>query len=51
MIVMATKSKSWADSLEKNGWTLALMTGAEFENFADNEFASLRAGMAKSVML
>jgi putative tricarboxylic transport membrane protein len=51
MIVKATKTKSWAESLEKNGWTPALMTGAEFETFVDNEFASLRAVMAKSGML
>ena len=51
MIVKATKSKSWAESLEKNGWTPALMTGSEFETFVDNEFASLRAVMAKSGML
>jgi putative tricarboxylic transport membrane protein len=51
MIVKATKSKAWAESLEKNGWTPALMTGAEFENFVDNEFASLRAVMAKSGMI
>ena len=51
MIVKATKSKAWAESLEKNGWTPALMTGVEFENFVDNEFAALRAVMAKSGMI
>ncbi|HET9821346.1 MAG TPA: tripartite tricarboxylate transporter substrate binding protein [Burkholderiaceae bacterium] len=51
MIVKATKSKSWAESLEKNGWTPALMTGPEFDNFVDNEFASLRAVMVKSGMI
>jgi putative tricarboxylic transport membrane protein len=51
MIVKATKSKAWTDSLEKNNWTPALMTGTEFENFVDNEFASLRAVMAKSGMI
>ncbi len=51
MIVKATKTKSWAESLEKNGWTPALMTGPEFETFVDNEFASLRAVMAKSGMI
>ncbi len=51
MIVKATKTKAWAESLEKNGWTPALMTGAEFETFVDNEFASLRAVMAKSGMI
>ncbi len=51
LIVKATKSKAWAESLEKNGWTPALMTGADFEKFVDDEFASLRAVMAKSGML
>ena len=51
MIVKATRSKAWAESLEKNGWTSAVLTGAEFETFVDNEFASLRAVMAKSGMI
>ena len=51
MIVKATKSKAWAESLEKNGWTPALLTGTEFEKFVDDEFASLRAVMAKSGMI
>ncbi len=51
MIVKATKSKAWAESLEKNGWTPALMTGPAFDKFVDDEFASLRAVMAKSGML
>jgi len=51
LVVKAAKSKSWAESLEKNGWTPALMTGPEFENFVDSEFASLRAVMHKSGMI
>ena len=51
MIVKATKSKAWNEAIEKNGWTPALMTGAEFEKFVDDEFASLRAVMAKSGMI
>jgi putative tricarboxylic transport membrane protein len=51
MIVKATKSKAWAESLEKNAWTPALMTGKDFDNFVDNEFASLRAVMFKSGMI
>jgi len=51
MIVKATKSKTWVESLEKNNWTPALMTGTDFDNFVDNEFASLRAVMAKSGMI
>jgi len=51
MIVKATKTKAWAESLEKNGWTPAVLTGADFEKFVDDEFASLRAVMAKSGMI
>ena len=51
MIVKATKTKSWAESLEKNNWTPALMTGKEFEDFVDREFASLRATMVKAGMI
>jgi putative tricarboxylic transport membrane protein len=51
MIVKATKSKAWAESLEKNGWTSALLTGKEFEDFVDRDFASLRATMAKAGMV
>jgi putative tricarboxylic transport membrane protein len=51
MIVKATKTKAWTEALEKNGWTAALMTGAEFEKFVDDEFASLRAVMVKSGMI
>ena len=51
LIVKATKAKAWADALERNGWTPALMTGVDFEKFVDDEFASLRAVMAKSGML
>jgi putative tricarboxylic transport membrane protein len=51
MVVKATKSKSWAESLEKNSWTPSLMTGKEFEDFVDREFASLRATMVKAGMV
>ena len=51
MIVKATKSKTWADAIEKNNWTPAVITGAEFEKFVDDDFASLRATMVKSGMV
>jgi len=51
MIVKATKTKSWAESLDKNNWTPALMTGKDFEDFVDREFASLRATMVKAGMI
>jgi putative tricarboxylic transport membrane protein len=50
-VVAATKSKAWAEALEKNNWTAALMTGPAFDKFVDDEFASLRAVMAKSGMI
>jgi putative tricarboxylic transport membrane protein len=51
VIVKATKSKAWTDAMEKNNWTPALLTGAEFEKFVDDDFASLRATMVKSGMV
>ena len=51
MVVKATKSKAWAESIEKNNWTPALQTGKEFEDFVEREFASLRATMVKAGMI
>ncbi len=51
LLVKASKSKSWAESLEKNNWTPAVLTGAEFAKFVDDDFASLRATMVKSGMV
>jgi putative tricarboxylic transport membrane protein len=51
MILKATKSKAWAEAMEKNAWTPALMTGKEFDDFVDREFASLRATMVKAGMV
>jgi putative tricarboxylic transport membrane protein len=51
MVVKATKTKSWAEALEKNAWTPALLVGAAFEDFVDREFASLRATMVKAGMV
>jgi putative tricarboxylic transport membrane protein len=51
MIVKATKSPAWAEAMEKNNWTPALMTGKDFDDFVDREFASLRATMVKAGMV
>jgi putative tricarboxylic transport membrane protein len=51
LLVKATKTKAWAESLEKNNWTAAVLTGAEFEKFVDDDFASLRATMVKAGMV
>ncbi len=51
MVLKATKSKSWAESLENNNWTPAWMHNPEFDDFVDREFASLRATMVKAGMI
>ena len=51
MILKAVKSKSWMETSEKNSWTPAVLTGAAFDKFVDDDFASLRATMAKSGMI
>ena len=51
MVVKATKSKAWSESMEKNNWTPAMLTGPAFDKFVDDEFASLRAVMVKSGMV
>ncbi|QNP59512.1 tripartite tricarboxylate transporter substrate binding protein [Paenacidovorax monticola] len=51
MIEKATKSKAWAEALQKNDWTSAWLAGDAFGNFVDQEFASLRATMVKSGMV
>jgi putative tricarboxylic transport membrane protein len=51
LVVKATKTKAWAEAMEKNNWTAALLTGKEFEDFVDREFASLRATMVKAGMV
>jgi putative tricarboxylic transport membrane protein len=51
LVIKATKTKVWAEAMEKNAWTPALMHGPEFDDFVDREFASLRATMVKSGML
>ena len=48
---MATQREAWAEALAKNTWTAARITGAAFDNFVDDEFASLRAVMAKGGMI
>ena len=51
MVLAALKTKSWAEALEKNAWTPAVMTGPAFDKFVDDDFASLRATMVKSGMI
>ncbi|MEO7245054.1 MAG: tripartite tricarboxylate transporter substrate-binding protein [Rubrivivax sp.] len=47
-VVKATKTKAWAEALEKNNWTPALLSGKSFAEFVERDFASLRVTMVKS---
>jgi len=51
LVVRATRSPVWTQALQKNGWTPALLTGSAFDRFVDDEFASLRAVMARSGLI
>lgn len=51
LVVAATRSKTWQESLDKNDWTTSVLTGPEFDDFVDREFAALRAVMVKSGMV
>lgn len=50
-VLAAMKTKSWAESMEKNAWTPAVLSGPAFDKFVDDEFALLRATMAKAGMI
>ncbi|AMO21809.1 tripartite tricarboxylate transporter substrate-binding protein [Ramlibacter solisilvae] len=50
-VMAATKTKAWSEALSKNGWTPAVATGKEFEDFVEYEFSSLRAIMYLSGMV
>ncbi len=50
-MLAAVKSPSWAEALQKNDWTPAVLAGDAFGKFVDDEFASLRATMVKSGMV
>lgn len=51
MIVKATRTKAWAEALQKNQWTPAVLTGKAFEEFVERDFAGLRATMVKAGMV
>jgi putative tricarboxylic transport membrane protein len=51
LVVKATKTTSWQESLAKNAWTPALLSGKAFDDFVDNEFATLRGTMHMAGML
>jgi putative tricarboxylic transport membrane protein len=43
LVAEATRTKSWNEAVQANKWTPALLTGREFSEFVDYEFAALRA--------
>jgi len=51
LVLKALKTKAWEEALDKNGWTPAVLSGAAFEKFVDDDFAALRATMVKSGMI
>jgi putative tricarboxylic transport membrane protein len=51
MILKATRTKAWAEALQKNQWTPAVLTGKAFEEFVERDFAGLRATMVKAGMV
>ncbi len=50
LILATTRSASWAEALKKNEWTPSVLSGDAFGKFVEDDFASLRAIMAKSGM-
>ncbi|WPB58805.1 Bug family tripartite tricarboxylate transporter substrate binding protein [Xylophilus sp. GOD-11R] len=50
-VLKALATPAWKDALKKNDWTPAVISGPAFDKFVDDEFASLRAIMAKSGMV
>ena len=44
-VVAATKQKSWMETLSKNDWFPALLTGDDFGKFVDDEHKRLEAAM------
>ena len=50
-VLAALKTKSWSESLAKNAWTPAALSGKEFDDFVEYEFSSLRAIMYLSGMV
>lgn len=47
LVTRATETPAWREAVEKNGWTPALLTGAEFGRFVADEFDRLRTLMAR----
>ena len=50
-VLAALKTPSWAESLKKNDWTPAVLSGDAFGKFVEEEFASLKDTMTKAGMV
>jgi putative tricarboxylic transport membrane protein len=50
-VVAAVRTPSWAQALQQNEWTPALLTTPAFDKFVEDEFANLRATMVKAGMV
>ena len=48
MVVKATKTKSWAEAMEKNNWTPALLPATSSRSSSTTSSRSLRRGDASS---
>jgi putative tricarboxylic transport membrane protein len=51
LVIKATQTDSWKESVSKNAWTPVLLTGKAFDDYVDNEFANLRGIMHLSGMV
>ncbi len=44
-VTLAVRQRSWIDALVHNGWTPALLTGADFDLFVEREYARIESAM------
>lgn len=44
-VTLAVRQKSWIEALVTNGWTPALLTGADFDQFVDSEHVRIESAM------
>ena len=47
-VIAALGTAAWRQALQQNGWAQSLLTGAAFDRFVDQEFASLRLTMERA---
>lgn len=51
LVVQATRSNAWAETLARYNWTPAVLTGSAFDAFVERDFATLRATMVRAGMV